>query len=166
MTEEVKTEEKNKGGRPTVYSEEMLIKANEYIDKCIDEIEEYHKTRGKKSDTYERRVRVKLPTIEGLAVYLGITRETVYAWEKEEGKEQFSYILARLRAEQAQKLIDNGLSGDYNPTIAKVLLTKHGYREGLDQTTDGKALPTPILQLNNVHTDDSNRENHQTEEEN
>jgi hypothetical protein len=33
-------------------------------------------------------------------------------------------------------LINNGLSGDYNPTIAKVLLSKHGYREEVKQDTE------------------------------
>ncbi len=37
--------------------------------------------------------------------------------------------------------MNNGLSGDYNPTIAKVLLTKHGYREGIEATgKDGEKL--------------------------
>ena len=38
-----------------------------------------------------------------------------------------------------------GLQGSYNPTIAKVLLTKHGYREGTDITTNDKDLPMPLL---------------------
>ncbi len=75
---------KHAGGRPPVYSKEIVSKTREYLDKCVDGIEEYHKTRGEKSDGYERLVRVKLPTIEGLAVHLKVSRETIYAWEKEE----------------------------------------------------------------------------------
>ena len=58
---------------------------------------------------------------------------------------EFSAIIEQLQAEQEDRLINNGLSGNYNPTIAKVLLTKHGYREGVDQTTNDKDLPTPVL---------------------
>lgn len=147
------------GGRPTEYNDQVCVKARAYLKECVDEIEEYHKTRGEKSDSYDRIVRVKLPTIEGLAVYLKINKDTIYEWEKEEGKEEFSDVLAELRAEQAKRLIDNGLSGDYNSSITKVLLTKHGYREGIDQTTDGKALPTPILNVfpnNDTRTQEEN----------
>ena len=122
------------GGRPTEYSPATLKKAKEYLATCEDEELE----RG--SDIRPLyKIRVKLPTIEGLAVYLGVSRDTIYEWENVH--EEFSDILASLRAEQADKLINNGLSGDYNPTIAKVLLTKHGYREGIEQTgKDGEPL--------------------------
>jgi len=149
-------------GRPIEYSEDIITKAREYLTGCIDKIEEYHKTRGEKSDTYDRLVRVKIPTIEGLAVYLGINRDTVYDWEKK--YDAFSDILENLRAEQADRLLNNGLSGDYNPTIAKVLLTKHGYREGIEQTgKDGKDLPTPIMNINGILSNNSNEEDSITE---
>jgi hypothetical protein len=129
--------------RPIEYNEEHLIKAREYITLRVDEIEEYHKTRGEKSDGYERLVRVKLPTIEGLAVHLGISRSTLYLWK--ENYPTFSDIIEELQAIQADRLLNNGLSGDYNPVIAKVLLTKHGYREGIEQTgKDGKDLFTGL----------------------
>lgn len=144
------------GGRPTEYNEEIVIKAKEYIDQCVDDIEEYHKTRGDKSDSYERIVRVKLPTIEGLAVYLGVRKQTLYNWEEEH--KEFLDVMDDLRNIQADRLINNGMNGDYNPTIAKVLLTKHGYREGIDQTTNDKDLPQPIMQINDIPTDNSNKE--------
>jgi len=132
-------EEKKEVGRPSEYTDDILIKAKEYIDSCTDEIDEYHKTRGDKSDGYERLIRVKLPTIEGLAVHLGIGRTTLYEWK--EKFPQFACIIEELQAIQADRLINNGMSGDYNPTIAKVLLSKHGYREGIEQTgLDGKDL--------------------------
>lgn len=125
--------------RPIEYNEDINIRAKEYLSKCVDEIEEYHKTRGDKSDTYDRIVRVKIPTIEGLAVHLGISRSTLYLWK--ESYDTFSDIIEELQQVQADRLLNNGLSGDYNPTIAKVLLTKHGYREGIEQTgKDGKDL--------------------------
>jgi hypothetical protein len=36
-------------GRPTIYSEKVTSKAEEYIESCKDEVEDYHKTRGRKA---------------------------------------------------------------------------------------------------------------------
>lgn len=125
------------GGRPTLYTKELLEKAREYLSQCED-IEEQELTgvSAKGTELFKTKLKVDLPTIEGLAYFLQVNRDTIYEWEKEHP--EFSDIIADLRAKQAQELINKGLSGDYNPTIAKVLLTKHGYREGIDQTSDGK----------------------------
>lgn len=144
MNEENKEEHK-KVGRPTILNDELKAKARTYIDECEDEITDYHKTKGEKSDSFERIVKVDLPSIEGLAFYLKVHKDTLYDWEKKD--EEFSDLMNDLRAKQAKTLINKGLSGDYNPTIAKVLLTKHGYREGIDNTTNDKDIPAPILSL-------------------
>jgi DNA-packaging protein gp3 len=127
------------GGRPTIYSEEMLSKSKEYLNLCEDK----EVVRGS-PERPEISLKVKIPTRGGLARYLGVSRDTLYAWAKEH--EEFSYIMEELGAEQEDRLISNGLSGDYNPTIAKVLLTKHGYREGVDSdiTSKGESL-NPVL---------------------
>lgn len=126
-------------GRPTEYNTKILSKSKEYIESCVDVIENYHKTQGVKSDSYERIVNVNLPTIEGLALYLGVSRDTIYAWG--EKYPQFVCIMENLRATQANKLINSALSGNYSAPIAKLLLAKHGYR---DETTltgpEGKPL--------------------------
>lgn len=114
-------------GRPIEYSKEILEKAQEYLDLCIDEEYDWTRTNGDKSTSYEHRIKVKLPSIEGLAVYLKVARSTIYEWEKI--YPEFSDILEDIKAEQAQRLINNGLSGDYNPTIAKLILTKHDYSD-------------------------------------
>ena len=79
-----------------------------------------------------------LPSIEGLARYLEVSRDTLYEWEKQ--YPEFSDILEAVRAEQADRLINNGLSGDYNPTITKLMLSKHGYSDKTDITTAGQPL--------------------------
>ena len=38
-----------------------------------------------------------------------------------------------LGAEQEDRLINNGLSGDYTSPISKLLLSKHGYSEKVEQ---------------------------------
>jgi hypothetical protein len=130
-------------GRPTKYDyasmHELVL---EYIKECVDEVTEFHKTRGDKSDSYDRIIQVKLPSIEGLCIKLKISKDTLYQWEKEH--KEFSDDIEEVRKIQAERLINNGLNGSYNPTIAKVLLTKHGYREGIEQTgADGKDLFKP-----------------------
>ena len=50
-----------------------------------------------------------------------------------------------MMATQGDQLINNALVNKYNSSITKLLLSKHGYVERQDITSDGKALPTPIL---------------------
>jgi hypothetical protein len=122
--------------RPTEYSQEIIIKSTAYIDSCEDELIDRISGQSESFTKYEQKLKVKIPTIEGLARYLKIHRDTVYEWEKQHP--EFSDILEDLRAKQADRLLNNGLSGDYNPTIAKVLLTKHGYtdKQEIDQKTE------------------------------
>lgn len=135
-------------GRPTLYSEVMVAKAKEYLASCHDEEIE--------KGTEDRPVyglKVKLPTKGGLAIYLGVSRDTLYEWAKD--YKDFSDIMEAVGAEQEDKLINNGLSGSYNSTIAKVLLTKHGYRDATDSdlTSGGKA-----IQVTRINFDDYNPE--------
>lgn len=109
--------------RPTDYSEEIVTAAQAYFDLPRPSTDEV------------------IPTIEGLALHLGIDRTTVYAWIKEEGKESFSHIVKNILQKQAKTLINNGLLGTFSGSITKVMLTKHGYREGIETSgPDGSAL--------------------------
>jgi len=138
---------KKKGGRPTKYSKKILQKTQEYINSCEDQERQIVKQSNaeKGYEMYDTKLVVKLPTIEGLAVHLRINRDTIYTWCQDH--KEFSDIIEELKAKQADRLLNNGLSGDYNPTIAKVLLTKHGYIERKELTgKDGKDLmPKPLL---------------------
>lgn len=110
---------KHPGGRPTKYSEETLKVAREYL-----------KNYARHGD--------KIPSIAGLSVLLGIRRETLHVWAKEEGKEEFSNILGEILSMQEKVLINKGLSGDFNPTIVKLVLGKHGYHEKRETEVSGK----------------------------
>lgn len=135
--------------RPTKLTKELVDQAREFVSK-------------RKAD------RILLPTIEGLASELGISRETIYDWsEKPDAasaavadslgaetkktlmlRDEFSDIVSELKAAQAEKLIQLGLSGRYNASITKLILSgKHGYveKQQTDLTTNGKDLPSPIL---------------------
>lgn len=111
------------GGRPTDYSEQIAKHAWDYISRCNDSLK-------------DNRLTVNLPSIEGLAMHLEVSRSTVYLWQKE--YPEFSDILEVLLQKQAQALLNNGLSGSYNSTIAKLILTKHGYTDKaeVDQKTE------------------------------
>jgi hypothetical protein len=130
-----------KTGRPTSYDEEILKKTREYIESCEDEeIQQLSGLSAKGTELYKQKLEVHLPTIEGLARYLGINKDTIYEWCKEH--KDFSDDIDELRAKQAEELVNKGLSGDYNSTIAKLLLSKHGYKESTetDITSGGEKL--------------------------
>lgn len=134
-------------GRPTVYEGETTCnKVLEYIEQCKDYKEKivrssYRSRRLEDRDedgeipeteteNYDYKFKVKLPTMGGLAVFLGVSRGLIYEWEKT--YPEFLRVLEQMRAEQEDRLLNNGLSGDYNSTISKLVLSKHGYREGFE----------------------------------
>ena len=104
-------------GRPTSYSDDMLQQAAEYVDKGWRE----------EGDV--------MPMIESLSVVLGVARSTIYKWAEE--KPEFSDILDALMAVQAKELWNRGLVGDYNSTMAKLALTKHGYSDKSQSEVSG-----------------------------
>ena len=124
------------GGRPTKYTDELLAMAYEYI--------EGFEARGKqqredKDDSWEI-----VPSAVGLARFIGIDSTTLYAWCKEEGKEEFSLIAKLVQDEQHLKLINSGLKGYIEKSITKLMLSKHGYAEKqqIDNTSsDGTMSP-------------------------
>jgi hypothetical protein len=168
--EEVEEEEKpiRTVGRPTDFSQEMVDKAWEYIDSCKDEeVQEIKQESEEKGYVmYDNKLKVKIPTVGGLARYLRVARSTIYLWG--EKHPEFSDIIEILGAEQEDRLINKGLGGDYNPTISKVLLSKHGYREKIDQDLTSGGKPIPIYGGQSVQNSghDSDKKDIQPEEKN
>jgi len=118
-----------KRGRPKEYRDYFVDEVYKYILECVEA---------------SKGERVCLPTVEGLAIKLGFTKETIYKWGEENG--DFSDALAFLKSNQCVELINNGLSNKYNAQIAKLMLSSnHGMRERKDVTTDDEKFPTPIL---------------------
>lgn len=120
-----KSKTKPKMGRPTKLTPHIIKKAWSYLDAAKDN----HEIVGENRPTVIWNV--NLPTIEGLANFLDISRDTLYQWEKE--NQDFSDILTRVKSNQAERLINNALAGNYNPMISKLLLSKHGYIEKQEQ---------------------------------
>lgn len=116
----------NKVGRPTKYYPEV------YKD-----IEAYLMTTG--------REQTKLPTVEGLALYLNVHKDTLYEWAKE--NREFSDALDKLKMIQKEQLINDGIYGgkEVNAAIVKLVLGhNHGMKEN-DPSTLVQVNVTPIL---------------------
>lgn len=109
--------------RPTKYSQDIINQSNDYLMNYADD-----------GDV--------IPSIEGLSEHLDIARSTIYDWQKQEDKEEFSDILEKILAKQGQILINSGLKGEFNAAIAKLALGKHGYHETHDlKSSDGSMSP-------------------------
>jgi len=103
-------------GRPTKYNKAMLDKARGYLnhyEDCGDAV----------------------PTAAGMACELSVNKSTLYEWAKHH--EDFSDTLDRMQSIQERKLSSGGLTGDFQPTIAKLMLANHGYHEKLDSQISG-----------------------------
>ena len=110
-------------GRPTKLTDELLAKAEDYVDNY---------------ESYGDPV----PTVVGLALEIGVSRSTCYLWAQED--ERFSDIFTRAEETQERGLVRGGLEGKYNPAITKMMLTKHGYSDKVEQShtsPDGSMSP-------------------------
>ena len=103
-------------GRPSKYKSSLCGEVVRYLRKTSD-----------------------LPTIEDFVDHLGVAESTVYLWAKKHG--EFSEALERIKRAQKRMLINMGLSGQYNATIAKLILSSnHGMCERKDITTKNQAV--------------------------
>ena len=105
-------------GRPSKYNDDLLEKAEDYL-------------------VNYRNYGDVVPSHAGLAVELDITRKTLYEWSHDPEKQAFSDILDRCNKVQERLLLSGSLLGDLNPSIAKLMLGKHGYSEKSIQELTG-----------------------------
>ena len=77
----------------------------------------------------------KVPSVAGLAFVLGKSRNALYEWAKQSG--EFNDILEAIAGVQEMLLIDGGLAGDFNATITKMMMTKHGYSDKTENAVSG-----------------------------
>ena len=99
-----------------------------------------------------------IPSIAGLALYLGVSRSTVHLWATQEDKKEFSDTLEKIKARQEVLLLSGGLGGTMNSTITKLALANHGYSDKIeaDHTTNGESINKPtVIQL--VAQDDNSK---------
>lgn len=135
-------------GRPSEFKEEYIEKVDDYLEENQDEVEAVLESENERTGRvrYDPKLKVKLPTIEGFARYINVSKKSLYNWEKEHPK--FLHALEKIKIEQQQRLINMGLSGDYNPTIAKLVLSaNHNMREKADLTSDNKEIGSNLIDL-------------------
>ena len=123
------------------YKKEYIQKVDEYLKKNKDRNVPVVKLKSieKGYSTYERKLKVKLPTIYGFAIFLGVTEKTLHNWAK--SRKKFRRALNRIKDEQKLRLVNSGLAGEYNPTIAKLILSSdHGMKERTDNTSGDEPL--------------------------
>jgi hypothetical protein len=123
-------------GRPSEFKEEYIAKADEYLELSRD------------TENENGKLKVKLPTIEGFSLFLDVNKTSLYEWEKI--NPDFSNALDKIRKEQHDRLINNGLSNDYNSTIAKLVLSSnHGYKEKSDVTSNDEKIQSVNVKIIN-----------------
>lgn len=143
-------------GQPAKYKEEYVAKVEEYLAECKDGYTKHQDSEGKTTKTTKK---VMLPTIEGFARKLGFVTKTLYNWAKV--NPAFLHALARIEEVQKERLINEGLAGNYNFVIGKLLLSaNHGMREGKDITSKGQ-----IIKSNEIVFADFSEEEDQPENE-
>ena len=97
-------------GRKSHFNDEMIEKAEDYINGGYKELN------------------TVIPSIIGLSEWLGVGKSTLYDWNKKKDH-PISDILERCLNRQHEILITNGLTGDFNSNITKLVLGKHGYSD-------------------------------------
>ena len=111
-------------GRPSEYDPSYCDKVDEYLQNAS-------------------RENMHLPKVESFAIYLGVTKKTLYNWSKEH--KEFLHALDKITTIQAERLIDDGIYGgkEVNATIVKLLLmNNHDMREknDTDMTSGGEKI--------------------------
>lgn len=105
-------------GRPSKFQNDIEQVVDEYLSKeCVDVF-----------NPRTRRFNVSLPSVEGLALYLRMSRDTLYTLAKKH--ESYQRALEHVKSQQQMRLINQGLAGNYNPSIASLMLrVNHGMSE-------------------------------------
>lgn len=114
-------------GRPTKYDPSFIQEADKYLA-----------TAGKEQ--------MHLPTIESFAIWLSVSKDTLYEWKKK--YPEFSDALGKILLKQAIQLINDGIYGgkEVNATIVKLLLqNNHGMREKMDNETSNDDIRNLVI---------------------
>ena len=107
---------------------DLKDKVEKYFARCENSKKIYDLKNG------DVKIRQEFPTMSGLAVYLGVTRETLYSYMNGESKtgvsedalKEISDTLSYARQRIATQLAQASLSGDADSKIASMLLNAMG----------------------------------------
>ena len=80
------------------------------------------------------------PSMVGLCGTINRARSTIYKWCDDPEKD-FSDIARAIHEKQERILCNKGVLSEFNPSITKLLLTKHGYSDRQELTgADGGSI--------------------------
>lgn len=119
-----------KTGRPQTWTPDNIAKLQAYIDNCPHIV----------------------PSVAGFCLINKISRSTIDNWfyqqdldlDRYEGMREFRSMLGTLNFLQEQQMLEKGASREIDSGIAKLVLSKHGYRQGHDVTSDGESIKPSI----------------------
>ena len=125
---------------PTAFTDPVQLDTaiEEYFQQCQASQQPYNLRSG------DIRIRQKIPTMIGLAVHLGCSKDTLYSYINMEPKGQLgpavtqtiSDLLSRARDRIEDAVLHSALEGDADPKIAALVLYNHGYTtKGQEDTT-------------------------------
>jgi hypothetical protein len=121
----------------------------EMVEKCYDYINQFHPQYEGEKLTEE-----VVPTVAGMAVYIGVSRRTITNWKNpdkfgdDENFNDFQNVYDLLKGIYETNLVNKGLTAEYQPMIVKVLLAQLGYSDStkIDNTSsDGSMTPAPVV---------------------
>jgi hypothetical protein len=107
-----------KRGRPTKYVPGSSMLLETYLAGCVDVF-----------DVPTRLWHIRLPTIEGFALYLGIHRDTLYAWAKK--YPECRDAMDKLMSIQFTRLVNGGLSKRYSSWLVILMLRRNHWERFL-----------------------------------
>ena len=109
-------------GRPKALTDKVKQQAQNYIDNFEDHGH-------------------AIPSVVGLCSVINRSRQTLYNWANTDS--DFLDILEAINERQELVTLNKSLTGEYNATIAKLLLGKHGY-------TDKQILKADLRDVSNI----------------
>ena len=109
----------NPVGPPTKYKESMLAEVENYIENYgTEEFDDI------------------IPMESSVCVMLKIAKPTLLDWVTDGKHLELSALIQQIKVLQESALINGGLSSRYNPMFSKMILSKHGYSDKVEQTID------------------------------
>jgi DNA-binding XRE family transcriptional regulator len=133
--------------RPRAFKsvEELEERIAGYFFQCDNRIVEVHS----KTVGVQEMNKPAPYSVEGLCGHLGVTRETLLNYEKEEGYEEFFDTIKKAKAKILANLMDRGLDGE-NSTPMTIFNLKNNYgyadKSSVDLKIDGKELSDEELE--------------------
>ena len=91
-----------------------------------------------------------VPTLQGLSRAMGVSLTTTTTWRDKAENAAYLELILNIELLQHDRVLEGSLLGTYNPAIAKLILSRHGYgdRHEVDHTSSDKSMtPKTVITL-------------------